>query len=155
TPRRWRRAWRRCWTTWSCAGSSGAPVAAKLKSSSRWQRPTGAGRRCCARPSELEPHMNAERNRAELRTHPIADRQSKVRIADLAPPAVALPGFLEQLPRQFAGNDLRALVRGIAAARRAGRPVAVTMGAHVIKCGLSPVLIDLMARGIITSLAMN
>ncbi len=90
-----------------------------------------------------------------LNTHPIAQRRSKVRIADLAPPPAPLPGFLEQLPRQFAGSELRALVEGIAVAHRAGRPVAVTMGAHVIKCGLSPVLIGLMRRGILTSLATN
>jgi len=90
-----------------------------------------------------------------LRTHPISQRGSKVRLPDLAAPAMRLPGFLDRLPRQFAGNDLRELVRGIAAAHRAGRPVAITMGAHVIKCGLSPVLIDLMRRGVVTSVASN
>jgi hypothetical protein len=90
-----------------------------------------------------------------LRTQPIAERVSKVRLAHLAPPAVPLPGFLERLPDQLAGRDLRTLVQAMAAAHRAGRRVAVTMGAHVVKCGLSPVLIDLMERGIVTSFATN
>src|SRR3712207_3328258 len=90
-----------------------------------------------------------------LRTQPIGERRSKVSAADVAGPVVRLPGFVESLPRQFAGNDLRALVGAIAAAHRAGRRVAVTMGAHVIKCGLGPVLVELMRRGIVTSVATN
>src|SRR5262249_32628495 len=86
---------------------------------------------------------------------PIAERVSKVRLAHLAPPAVPLPGFLERLPGQLAGRDLRTLVQAMAAAHRAGRRVAVTMGAHVVKCGLSPVLVDLMERGIVPSFATN
>jgi hypothetical protein len=93
--------------------------------------------------------------RAALRTQPIGERPSKVRLADLARPPAPLVGFLDQLPRQLAGNDLRELVEAIVGARERGRPVAVTMGAHVIKCGLAPVLVDLMQRGIITSLAAN
>jgi hypothetical protein len=92
---------------------------------------------------------------SDLRTHPIAQRQSKVHLAELAPPPVPLAGFLDRLPRQFAGNDLRDLVGAIAAAHRGGRRFAITMGAHVIKCGLGPVIIDLMRRGIVTSLATN
>src|SRR5437764_13658502 len=90
-----------------------------------------------------------------LRTHPIAQRRSKVQLADLAPPPMPLPGLLDRLPRQFAGNDLRELVRAVAAAHRGQRAVAITMGAHVIKCGLGPVLIDLMRRGIGTSVSTN
>jgi hypothetical protein len=90
-----------------------------------------------------------------LKTHPISERAGKVdrsHLASLPPP---LPGFLASLPRQFAGEDLRRLVGAIVAAHRGGRRVAVTMGAHVIKCGLGPLLIDWMERGIVTSVATN
>ena len=40
-------------------------------------------------------------------------------------------------------------------ARADGAPVILGMGAHPIKVGLSPVIIDLMERGIVTALATN
>jgi hypothetical protein len=90
-----------------------------------------------------------------LKTLPIADRGSKVRLEHLAPVPEPLTGFLERLPGLLVADQLRAVVAGIAAARRAGRPVLFTMGAHVIKCGLAPVLIELARRGIITAFATN
>lgn len=90
-----------------------------------------------------------------LRTHPIAQRESKVRLDQLAPAPVPLRGFLERLPRTLAADSLRDVVAAILRARAAGRPVLATMGAHVIKCGLAPVLIDLARRGILTGFATN
>jgi len=90
-----------------------------------------------------------------LKTIPIAQRGSKVRLEHLAPPPTPLEGFLDRLPRLLVADQLRAVVAGVVAARRAGRPVLLTMGAHVIKCGLAPVLIDLARRGIITAFATN
>lgn len=58
-------------------------------------------------------------------------------------------------PPPFTSPDLAEVAASIAAARRNGRPVILMMGAHVIKCGLSRVLIDLMERGVITHLATN
>ena len=88
----------------------------------------------------------------------IAGRPSKVRTEDFASPATpdaSFRTFLDSLPNILAGADLRAVVEAIVAAKRAGKPVLVSMGAHVIKCGLSPVLIDLMERGVIDALALN
>ena len=93
-----------------------------------------------------------------VRTVPLAARPNKVESAAFARPPVkgqSAADFLAGLPRLLAGDDFRALVAAIVAARRAGRPVVVGFGAHVIKCGLSPVLIDLMRRGIVTALATN
>ena len=95
---------------------------------------------------------------ARVRTVPLAARPNKVDAAAFARPPVkgqSAADFLAGLPRLLAGDDFRALVAAIVAARRAGRPVVVGFGAHVIKCGLSPVLIDLMRRGIVTALATN
>ena len=95
---------------------------------------------------------------SRVRTVPLAARPNKVDAAAFARPPVKGPSaadFLAGLPHLLAGDDFRALVAAIVAARRAGRPVVVGFGAHVIKCGLSPVLIDLMRRGVITALATN
>lgn len=93
-----------------------------------------------------------------LRTRSLAERPSKVRMDDFARPArpdVSFRDFFTALPRILAGADVRLVVDAIVRARRAGRPVVLGLGAHVIKCGLSPVLIDLMERGVVTGVAMN
>lgn len=96
-----------------------------------------------------------EEQRVRLKTLPIAERGSKVHLEQLAPVPTPLNGFLERLPHLLVADQLRAVVAGVAAARRAGRPVLFTMGAHVIKCGLAPVLIELARKGILTAFATN
>ncbi len=63
--------------------------------------------------------------------------------------------FLASLPDILAGNSIRDVINAIAKAANKNRPVVMAIGAHVIKCGLSPIIIDLMKRGIITAVAMN
>jgi hypothetical protein len=63
--------------------------------------------------------------------------------------------FLSGLPRGCAGDDIRTVASRIVTARRQNRAVVVACGAHVVKCGLSPVLIGLMEQGFITALAVN
>src|SRR5205823_8826743 len=55
----------------------------------------------------------------------------------------------------LAAETLRAIVDAILIARQKAKPVIWAMGGHVIKCGLAPVLIDLMRRGYATAFAMN
>ena len=93
-----------------------------------------------------------------LRTVSLAERPSKVRVEDLAHPArsgVPFSEFLTSLPNILFGQDLRAVIDAIVRAYHGQHPVIFGMGAHVIKCGLSPVVIDLMERGVITCVAMN
>jgi len=95
---------------------------------------------------------------SDLNTMSIADRRSKVSAADFAVPwtkGAAFAGFLKSLPDILGGSMLKVVIERIADARKAGKPVVVTMGAHVIKCGLSPIVADLMRRGVVTALAMN
>ncbi len=95
---------------------------------------------------------------ANLKTYSLFDRPSKVGIDDFGrplAPGASFADFFASLPRQLMGRDLGAFVEAVATARRAGRPVLLGMGAHVIKVGLNPVLIDLMAQGIVTGIAMN
>jgi len=63
--------------------------------------------------------------------------------------------FLDSLPRTLAAADLREIIQRIAAAVRAQRPVVLGMGAHPLKVGLSPLIIDLLERGILSAVAMN
>jgi hypothetical protein len=86
----------------------------------------------------------------------IEKRQSKVNLAHLAPPPTPIPlEFLDRFPQVLAANSLRKVVTAVARAKWNRRPVIIGFGAHLIKCGLSPILIDLVNRGVVTGLATN
>jgi len=94
----------------------------------------------------------------ELRTYPLSERENLVHLADFAglvEPGDSAAALLESLPNILAGKDLRRLARHVAEARRRGALVAMAMGAHVIKCGLSPVVNDLIGRGVVGLVAMS
>jgi hypothetical protein len=93
-----------------------------------------------------------------LTTIPLAERGGKVKQTDFAKvyePGAGLNGLLASLPHILAGDTLHSIVEAISAARAKQKPVIWGMGGHVIKCGLAPVLIDLMRRGFATAFAMN
>ena len=93
-----------------------------------------------------------------VRRYPLASRVSKVRRSDLATPytpGAGLAGWLAGLPKLLAGQDLRSVVEAVAAARQRPAPIIWGLGAHVIKAGLSPVVVDLMDRGFVSALALN
>jgi len=96
---------------------------------------------------------------AKVRTISIKDRRSKVLHRDFARPLdpgkAKLKDFLASLPRILIGNDLRALADDVARSRRRGKPVVLMIGAHVIKVGMAPIIIDLIRRGAISHVAMN
>lgn len=96
---------------------------------------------------------------SKVRTISIKNRYSKVTPADFAKPfegaSDSFANFAASLPNILMAADLRSLVDDIVKSRQAGFPVILMMGAHVIKVGLSPVLIDLIKKKIITSVAMN
>ncbi len=95
---------------------------------------------------------------SKLRLCDLSLRPSKVAGAMLGRPwrpGGSLREFVEGLPRVLAADDLRAAADAMVAARRAGRPVILAMGAHVIKVGLSPLLIHALQGGVLTGLALN
>jgi hypothetical protein len=95
---------------------------------------------------------------AGLRTVDLKARGGKVKTADFASvyrKGAGLAAWLDSLPRILAGNDFRAVVAALAEARKRGRSIVWGLGGHVVKCGLAPVLIDLMHRGYATAFAMN
>ena len=92
----------------------------------------------------------------KLKTVSIKDRRSKVALDNLGKPwrsGESLQVFLSSLPDVLAARDLREVVQSIVRARKNGRPVILGMGAHPIKVGLSPIIINLMSRGVITGIA--
>ena len=93
-----------------------------------------------------------------LKTYSLATRKSKVRITDFAKPwrkGSGFSKFISGLPDILAGNHVRSVISAVVKAYQNNRPVVFAMGAHVIKVGLAPIVIDLMERGIITAIAMN
>src|SRR5216110_2435804 len=93
-----------------------------------------------------------------VHTYPLASRKSKVSIRDFVKPAgtnSSLTKFLDSLPDILAGEDLRNLLIAIHSARKQRQAILWGLGGHVIKVGLGPVLIDLMKRGFVSSIAMN
>jgi hypothetical protein len=67
----------------------------------------------------------------------------------------SVAAFLETLPRLLGAESLRRLVEQVRRARGLGKPIVWGLGAHVLKVGLSRVLIDLMERRLVSGLAMN
>ncbi len=104
------------------------------------------------------PFSYEEFDLSGVRTYPLESRNSKARIDDFARPVAAGATFKEwfdALPAILGAADLRRAVDAIVAARERDAGVMWGIGAHVIKTGVSPVLIDLMRRGCVSALAMN
>ncbi|RJP76939.1 MAG: hypothetical protein C4524_09325 [Candidatus Zixiibacteriota bacterium] len=104
------------------------------------------------------PSRYPEIDVTQVRLIPLASRQSKVRKDFLGRPVEAdasLAAFWDSLPHILVADDLRAVAAAVVDSRRREKPVILMMGAHVIKVGLSPVIVDLMERGVITCLALN
>ena len=95
---------------------------------------------------------------SRIRTFPLKSRASKVRAEDFARPYVrgaGLAAFLEGLPRVLAAADFSAVVEAILEARASGGGIVWGLGAHVVKTGLSPLVVDLMERGLVSAVATN
>jgi hypothetical protein len=95
---------------------------------------------------------------SKIRTYPVAERANKVAPEAFAKPHAAgasFRSFLDGLPGFLAAQDFQFVVRAIATAVKNKRPVLLMMGAHVIKVGLNPLIVDAMRRGIINAVAFN
>ncbi|MBK8914350.1 MAG: hypothetical protein IPM64_07050 [Phycisphaerales bacterium] len=95
---------------------------------------------------------------SRLRLRSRAARTHKVDAAALARPTAAGCSFRDwtaALPDFLAVRELRRLAAAIVAARRAGRPVLLAFGGHVVKTGCGPLIIDLIRRGVVSAIATN
>jgi hypothetical protein len=93
----------------------------------------------------------------QVKDYPLDSRPSKVNVGCFASPLTqdSYSAFVQSLPRVLAAEQLRLLVTRIQEARRRHKPIIWAFGGHVIKVGLAPILIDLIAQGFITSFATN
>jgi hypothetical protein len=93
-----------------------------------------------------------------IKTYPLRSRQSKVGLAQFATPHQAgsgINGLMKSLPGLLAATDFKEVVAAIVTAKRDGKAIIWGLGAHVLKTGLSPVLVDLMERGFVSAIATN
>ena len=94
----------------------------------------------------------------KLRTYPAGSRKSKVNrnaFARVCRRGGSFRQFYESLPDFLAAQSLRAVVDAVVAAHAQRKRVLWMFGAHVIKVGLSPLLIELMQRKVVTAIALN
>ncbi len=92
---------------------------------------------------------------SRLKTHPLKEGKRQVEAARFVRPTPPPGDLLAGIPDILAGAQLKALCRAVVEARRTGCEVVMAMGAHLIKCGLSLLVIDLMERRLVTALAFN
>ncbi|SPE39212.1 conserved hypothetical protein [Candidatus Sulfopaludibacter sp. SbA3] len=95
---------------------------------------------------------------AALKTVGLQERGGKVnttQFASLYHKGAGVAALLDSLPHLLAADSLRAVAAAVAQARAQRKAIIWGMGGHVIKCGLAPVLADMMHRGYATAFAMN
>jgi deoxyhypusine synthase len=93
-----------------------------------------------------------------MRTVRRSERSWKVNRSHLGSPvepAARVADLVAAMPRLLAADGLRAAAAAIAHAHREGGSVVALVGAHVVKCGLGPLLSDLVRRRVLTAIAMN
>ncbi|MFH1277002.1 MAG: hypothetical protein ABIK65_01270 [Candidatus Eisenbacteria bacterium] len=89
---------------------------------------------------------------------PVSDVGHKVRVEQFGKTmkkGTSVEALLRGLPDLLAARDMNRAIDRIVAAKKSGAPVLFLFGAHVIKCGLAPVLIPLIRDGIVSGLATN
>src|SRR5207248_3077041 len=95
---------------------------------------------------------------AAIKTYPLKSRKNKARVEDFArpcAPGATIAAWLDALPNALAAADFKAVVGAMQEARARDAGIVWGIGAHVIKTGLGPVLIDLMERGYVSAIATN
>lgn len=93
-----------------------------------------------------------------ISTYSIANRAHKAKapqFAGLTEPGASAADLIQSFPAFLGAEAFRHIVQRIVDAHRAERPVVAAFGAHVIKVGCGPILIDLIERGIIKAIACN
>lgn len=97
-------------------------------------------------------------DRSRIRPVETGKLNHKVKVEQFGSPVArgaSVAEFLDSLPDILAARELNRAIRRAAEARRAGAPIPLLFGAHVIKCGLAPVLVPLVRDRIVSSLSTN
>lgn len=90
---------------------------------------------------------------SRVKLHSIRERRNKVSVRDFLNPESEADRF--RSAGSFRSEDLDELAVRIVESHRKGKKIIVMLGAHVIKCGLSLYIIDLMEKRVITHVALN
>lgn len=101
---------------------------------------------------------NAALDLTNVKVYSIKERKNIVKIdqfARLIKPSKDFNSFFGSLPRILCAADLNTVIRSITNAYKNGHKIGMAIGAHVVKCGLSPIIIDLMERGVVQCVSMN
>lgn len=88
-----------------------------------------------------------------VRTNTVFDRRNLVTIRNMAQPYSDVPDAWPQTGKEQEAFDR--LIDAVVAARTAGKPVIWSMGAHVIKNGMSRYVIEMVRHGILTHVSGN
>ena len=94
----------------------------------------------------------------KVRTYSLKSRKSKVdtqAFAKVLNGDETISSFVDSLPDILAGKDFKSFIKKTKVAKTGNKPIIFAMGAHVIKVGLNPLIIDLMRSGWINALALN
>ena len=104
------------------------------------------------------PFPYEEFDLSTVRTYPLASRKSKARAEDFArphQPGATFAAWVDSLPGILGARDLKAVAAAVHEAKQRSAGIVWGLGAHVVKTGVSPVIIDLMRRGYVSAVAMN
>lgn len=99
-----------------------------------------------------------ENERADLnkvKRYSVNDRPTKAGVGNFAGLPDAIESFFDKLPNFLKAADLKNLARDMNKAKANGRGIIWMMGAHPIKVGLTPIIVNLIETGYITHLALN
>ncbi len=86
----------------------------------------------------------------KIKRYPISRRPNKVKIDDLVKPDEIL-----NAPLRYEGEDLKRVAKAVIDAKKNGYPVIWASGAHIIKNGMGPLIIDLAKEGMIDIVGVN
>ncbi|GAG01036.1 unnamed protein product, partial [marine sediment metagenome] len=95
---------------------------------------------------------------SKIKTYSAKKRETKVELGSFAKTGSkgsSFKKFYASLPDFLAASSLKQVVSAIIKANQKKRPVILGMGAHAIKVGLNPIIIDMMKQGIINCIALN
>ncbi len=100
--------------------------------------------------------MHKKFDLSKVKTYHLTQRECKVKIEDFGKPYFnGLSKFISTLPEILAGKDLKLIINNIKEAKENKKEIIWFIGAHVIKVGLGPILIELMKRGFVSIIGMN
>src|SRR3981189_27669 len=95
---------------------------------------------------------------SDVKTYPLKSRKNKTRAEDFgrpSDPGASVNAFIDSLPGILAAAGFKAVVRAIGGGKALDGGIVWGLGAHVIKTGVGPVMIDLMERGFVSAIATN